>query len=41
MGCVCSYVLGSYAHFLWDAEEDEEGEEEGSVRQNPALVEAH
>ena len=24
----CSYVLASYARFLWDAEEEEEEEEE-------------
>ena len=25
---VCSYVLASYARFLWDAEEEEEEEED-------------
>jgi hypothetical protein len=24
----CSYVLASYAHFLWDADEEDEVEEE-------------
>lgn len=33
-----SYVLGSYAHFLWDAEE--EGEEEGAVDSCSPFVEA-
>lgn len=26
--CCCSYVLASYARFLWDAEEEEEDEVE-------------
>lgn len=33
----CSYVLASYARFLWDAEEEEEEEAgEESFREKPA-----
>lgn len=28
--CCCSYVLASYAHFLWETEEDDEEEGEDS-----------
>lgn len=41
-----SYVLGSYASFLWDAEDEEEEEEEAGTRaavascDSPALVPA-
>lgn len=34
----CSYVLGSYASFLWDAEEDEDDEAEYEMK--PPLVPA-
>ncbi|KAH0462481.1 hypothetical protein IEQ34_010056 [Dendrobium chrysotoxum] len=37
----CSYVMGSYAHFLWDAEEEEEeDEQEGRVASSSPFVEA-
>lgn len=29
----CSYVQASYAHFLWDSEEDEDEEEEKEVKE--------
>jgi hypothetical protein len=29
---ICSYVLASYARFLWDAEEEEEEEEDEEER---------
>ncbi|KAK8944931.1 hypothetical protein KSP39_PZI008593 [Platanthera zijinensis] len=34
----CSYVMGSYAHFLWEAEEEDE--EIARVTSSPPLVEA-
>lgn len=36
----CSYVLGSYAHFLWDADDEEEEEENQLEAKTPPLVEA-
>lgn len=36
----CSYVLGSYAHFLWAADDDEEGENQEEAKTPPPLVEA-
>lgn len=39
LGCdFCSMVLGSYAHFMWEAEDDEDEEEELMVGASPALV---
>lgn len=42
---MCSSVLGSYAHFLWEVEDDEEEElgrcsAMGQVISNAAMVEA-
>lgn len=36
----CSYVLASYARFLWDAEEDEE-EDEGNERVQHGTDQSH
>ena len=37
----CSYVLGSYASFLWDAEEEDDEEASTAVAcGSPALVPA-
>lgn len=41
MGIICSTVLGSYAHFMWEAEEDEDEEEmDDKVGASPAMVAA-
>lgn len=35
----CSMVLGSYAHFMWEAEDDDEEEEEDlMVGASPAMM---
>ena len=41
LSIICSMVLGSYAQFMWEAEEDEEEEEMGDkVGVSPAMVAA-
>lgn len=38
---LCSMVLGSYAHFMWEAEdEEEEKEEDRIVAASPVMVSA-
>jgi len=34
----CSYVLASYAHFLWDAEEEEDEVEEDSCEKSGCFL---
>lgn len=36
----CSMVLGSYAHFMWEAEDDDDEEEVMMVGASPAMVSA-
>ena len=37
----CSYVLASYAHFLWEAEDDEEEEEDSRYETETGTEKTH